>query len=197
MTDYNLYPNLPSAPSENPQVAYHLSVIQAKMQGLKNKEQMFKQKYEKYNKILNQLTWLNACSSGISVATGICSVATFTTFVGLPVRVALGAASLTAVIASEIISTLTKKYQKKLKKVTRFIDIVTPALVVLERVISDALKNGAIDEEEFSTIQTLHLETLNELTGVDCKMEAENTSLVEKSLMEEINELKTKAETKA
>ena len=53
MTEYKLYPNLPpSAPpllagpsgSENPQVAYHLSMIQAKMQGLKNKEQMFKQK---------------------------------------------------------------------------------------------------------------------------------------------------------
>ena len=158
---------------------------------------MFKQKYEKYNKILNRLTWLNDCSSGISVATGISSVATFATFIGLPVSVALGAASLTGAIASGIISTLTKKYQKKLKKVTKLIDIVTPALVVFERVISGALKNGVIDEEEFNTIQTLHLETLNELTGVNRRMEAENRSLVEKSLMEEINELKKKAETKA
>ena len=54
--DYKLYPNLPSTPPENPQVVYHLSIIQAKMQGLKNKEQMFNQKYEKYNKILNRLT---------------------------------------------------------------------------------------------------------------------------------------------
>ena len=99
MTDYKLYPNLPSAPPENPQVAYHLSVIQAKMQGLKNKEQM--QKYEKYNKILNRLTWLNACSSGISVATGISSVATFATFVRLPVSVALGAASMTGRLLAE------------------------------------------------------------------------------------------------
>ena len=197
MTDYKLYPSLPSAPPENPQVAYHLSVIQAKMQGLKNKEQMFKQKYEKYNKILNRLTWLNACSSGISVATRISSVATFATFVRLPVSVALGAASMTGAIACGIISTLTKKYQKKLKKVTRLIDIVTPALVVFDRVISGPLKNGVIDEEEFNTIQTLHLETLNELTGVNRRMEAENRSLVEKSLMEEINELKKKAETKA
>ena len=43
----------------------------------------------------------------------------------------------------------------------------------------------------------LHLETLNELTDVNHRMEAENRSLVEKSLMEEINELKKKAETKA
>ena len=100
MTDYKLYPNLPLAPPENPQVVYHLSIIQAKQRGLKNIKQMFKQKYEKYNKILNRLMWLNACSSGISIATGISSVATFSTFVGLPVSVALGSASLTGVIAS-------------------------------------------------------------------------------------------------
>ena len=82
------------------------------MQGLKNKEQMFKQKYEKYNKIL----WLNACSSRISVATGISSVTTFATFFGLLVSMSLGAESLTGVIASGIISTLTKKYKKNLRK---------------------------------------------------------------------------------
>ena len=176
MTDYKLYPNLPSAPPENPQVEYHLSIIQAKRQGLKNKEQMFKKKYEKYNKILNRLMWLNACSSGISVATGISSVATFATFVRLPVSISLGAASLTGAIASGIISMLTKKYQKKLKKVTKLIDIVHPALVVFESIISGALKDGIIDEEEFITLQTLHIETLNELTGVDRRMEAEETS---------------------
>ena len=32
--------------------------------------------------------------------------------------------------------------------------------------------------------------TLNELTGVDCRMEADHRSLVEKSLLEEINEIK-------
>ena len=110
---------------------------------------------------------------------------------------ALGAASLTGAIATGIISALTKNYQKKLKKVTCLIDIVTPASVVSERVISGALKNGIIDEEEFNTLQTLHLETLNELTGVDPRMEEENRSLVEKSLMEGIKELKKKAETKA
>ena len=193
MTDYKLYPNLPpSVLPENPQVAYHLSIILAKMQGLKNKEQMLKQKYEKYAKILNRLMWLNACSSRISVSTGISSVATFATFVGLPASISLGAASLTGAIAGGIISTLTKKYQKKLEKVTKLIDIVTPALVVFERVISGALKNGIIDEEEFNTLQTLHLETLNELTGVDCRMKSENISLVEKRLMEEINNMKKK-----
>ena len=109
----------------------------------------------------------------------------------------MGAASLTGAIASGIISTLTKKYQKKLKKVTKLIDIVTPALVVFEGLISGALKDGVIDEEEFNTLQTLHLETLNELTGVDRRMEAENRSLVEKSLMEEIKNMKKKIKARA
>ena len=124
-------------------------------------------------------------------------MATFATFIRIPVSAALGAASMTGAIASGIISVLTKKYQKKLKKVTKLIDTITPALVVFERVISGALKDGIIDEEECNTLQTLHLETLNKLTGVDHRMEVENRSLVEKSLMEEINELKKKAETKA
>ena len=77
---------------------------------------MIKKKCKKYTKILNRLIWLNACSSGISVATGISSVATFTTFISLPVSISLGVASLTGVIASGIISMLTKKYQKSLQK---------------------------------------------------------------------------------
>ena len=191
MVSYNTYPILPSALAEAPpQVPYHLNVVQAKRRGLIDKEATFKKKYKKYNKILNRLTWLSACSSGISVAPGISSVATFATFIEIPVSTALGAASMTVVIASGIISVLTKEYQQKLKKVTCLIDIVPPALVIFERVVSGTLKNGVIDEKEFNMLQTLHLETLNELTGIDCKMEAEHRSLVEKSLLEEINELK-------
>ena len=116
MTSYNTYPILlPEAPPpENPQVGYHLNVAQANRRGLIAKEQIFKKKYKKYNKILNRLTWLNACSSGMSIATGISSVATFTTFIRISVSAVLCAASMTGVIASGIILVLTKKYQQKL-----------------------------------------------------------------------------------
>ena len=192
MTDYKLYPPISSAsPDVPPQVAYHLSIIQAKRRWLKAKEQTFKKKYDKYTKMLNRLMWLNACSSGISIATGISSVATFTTFIGILLSAALGTASMTGAIASGIISVLTEKYQQKLKKVTKLVAIVTRALVIFERVVSGSLKDGVIDEEEFNMLQTLYLEMLNELTGIDRRMEAERRSLVEKSLLEEIKEIKT------
>ena len=112
---YNTYPILLP---ENPQVGsmeggprgtYHLNMVQAKRRGLIAKGQIFKKKYKKYNKILNRLTWLNACSSVISIATGISRVATFATFIRIPVSTALGAASasMTRMIASGIISVLT------------------------------------------------------------------------------------------
>ena len=76
------------------------------------------------------------------------------------------------------------------------IDVVTSALVVFERVVSEALKNGIIDEEEFNTLQMLRLKTLNELTGINPRMEAEHRSLVDKSLLEELHELKKTQEQK-
>ena len=124
---------------------------------------------------------LNACSSSLSVATGIPSAVTFSTFIGLPVSIPLGVASLTGVIASGIISGLTKKYQKKLTKVMKLTDIITPASAVFETSVSKVLKNGKIDEEEFNMLQTFHLKTLNELTGIDCKMKAENRNQFEKA----------------
>ena len=191
---YNIYPpilteTLGPHSVENSQIPYHLNVVQAKRRGLKTKEQTFKKKYEKYTKILGRLMWLNACSSGISVATGISSIATFATFVRIPVSAALGVASMTGAIASEIISVLPEKYQQKLRKVTKLTDIVTPALVIFESIVSKSLKDGVgpkgtplhrIDEEEFNMLQALHLEMLNELTGIDRRMEAEHRSLVEK-----------------
>ena len=104
MTSYNIYPTIP----EDPQVAFNLNVIQSKWQGLKRLEERYKEKYKKYTNILERLMWLNACSSSLSIATGISSVVTF---IGLPVSIPLGAASVTGVIASGIISALTKKYQ--------------------------------------------------------------------------------------
>ena len=41
MTSYNIYPPIPSAPGD-PQVDYHLNVIQTKQQGLLKLEERYK-----------------------------------------------------------------------------------------------------------------------------------------------------------
>ena len=129
---YNLYPPIPSAP-EDPQVAYHLNVIQSKRSGLLKLEERYKKKSKTYTKILDQLTWLTTCSSGLSAATGISGVVTLTTLVGLPVSIPLGVVHLAGAGISGVATALTKKYQEKLSKVTKLTGIVTSTLAIFER----------------------------------------------------------------
>ena len=189
MTSCNIYPTVPSTP-EDPQVNYHLNIIQSKRQGLLKLEERYKKKHKKYTKILARLVALNACSSGLSVATGISIVATLATFISLPVSISLGTVSLAGAGISGVTTALTKNYRKKLTKVTTLTDIITSTLAVFERVISKVLKNGKINEEEFNSLQTFHLKTMNELTSIDHTMEAENRSQFKKSLLEEINKIR-------
>ena len=188
-----LYPTLPTAP---PQEAYHLGIIESKQKELLKLEVRYKKKHKKYAKILDRLIWLNACSSGITIASGVSSVATLSTFIGLPVSIPLGAVSLAGAGISGITTVLTKKYQKKLSKVAQLIDTVTSALAVFEMSVSKALNDGRVDEREFSMLQELHLRVLNELSSLDRKMEAETRTQLQKSLLEEISNLKRKVEIK-
>ena len=133
----------------------------------------YEKKHEKYSETLDRLAWLNACSRGLSVASGISSVATLSTFIGLHASMSLGAISLAGVIVSGVAMALTKKYQKKLAKVTKLTDMVTSTLAEFETSVSKVLKDGKIDEWEFSMLQTLYYESFNNLFNVDHKMEAE------------------------
>ena len=96
--------------------------------------------------------WLNACSSSLSIAIEILSVVTLSMLICLPVSIPLGAISLTGASVSGMATALTKKYQKKLMKVTKLVDIVTSALAVSETSLSKTLNNGEIDEREFGKL---------------------------------------------
>ena len=102
----------------------------------------------------------------------------------------LDAISLAGVSVSDVTTALTKKYQKKLSKVTKLTDIVTSAIAVFETSLSKALSNGKIDEQKFSVFQMLYFKTLTELSDIDHKMRAENRNQFEKSLLEEIDDIK-------
>ena len=111
-------------------------------------------------------------------------------FISLSVSIPLGVISLAGASVSGMAMVLTKKYQKKLVKVTKLVDIMTSALTAFKTSVSKALNNVGVDEREFTTLQTFHLEVLNKLVNVDHKMEAETRVHLQKSILEEINDLK-------
>ena len=71
---------------------------------------------------------------------------TLSTFIGLPVSIPLGAVPFAGANVSGVTTALTKKYQKKLVKITKLVDIVTSAISVFETSLSKASNNGEIDE---------------------------------------------------
>ena len=75
-------------------------------------------------------------------------------------------------------------------KVTKLVYIVTSALAVFKTSISKALNDGKVDKPEFTMLQTFHLGVLNDLSKADHKMEAETRTQLQKSLLDEINNLK-------
>ena len=123
-------------------------------------------------------------------------MATLSTFLCRPVSIPLGAVSLTRASVSSVTAALTRKYQNEHTKVTTLTDIIASAIAIFETCLSKALRNGKIDEEEFNMLQTFHLKTLNELSDVDRKMEAENRNQFEKSLPEEIIDIKKTLRTR-
>ena len=96
-------------------------------------------------------------------------MATLSTFIGLPVSIPLGTVSLAGASVSGVATVLTKKYQKKLAKVTKLVDIVKSAFTVFEMSVSKVLNDGRVDEWEFTMLQTFYTEELNDLASVDCK----------------------------
>ena len=89
-----------------------------------------------------------------------------------------------------------KSIKKKLIKITKLTDIVTSALAVFGTSLSKVLNNCEIDEQEFQVLQALHLKAINELSNADLKMESETRNKLQKSLLEEMIEIKKTLRTR-
>ena len=88
--------------------------------------------------------------------------------------------SLAGASVSGVATALTSKYQKKLTKVTKLVDIRTSVKAVFETSISKALNNCETDEREFGILQDLHLKVINKLANVDLKIESETRTQFQK-----------------
>ena len=75
-------------------------------------------------------------------------MATLSMFIGFSRSISLGAISLAGVTVNGLAMALTKKYQKRLSKITKLADLVTSALAVFQTSVSKLLNNHKIDQLE-------------------------------------------------
>ena len=88
----------------------------------------------------------------LSVTTGIISIASFVTLIGIPVRMMSASCSLAFSITTEIIKKLLKTTRNKKKKHNKIVMLARSKLNSIESKISEALINNEVSHEDFLII---------------------------------------------
>ena len=88
----------------------------------------------------------------LSVTTGIISIASFVTVIGIPVRMMSASCSLAFSITTEIIKKLLKTTRNKKKKHNKIVMLARSKLNSIESKISEALINNEVSHEDIMTI---------------------------------------------
>ena len=88
----NLYPQLPSAPSMS-QESFNVEMVRKYNQNIVNLKEKYNEKHRKYKNAYNRLLNASTAVSSVAVVSGVSTIGTVFTVVGLPISASLGIVS--------------------------------------------------------------------------------------------------------
>ena len=192
----NIYPQLPTAPPIN-QESFNIDMVKKYYQDIANLKEKYTEKQRKYKNAYNRLLHASTGASSIAMLSGITAVPTALTVVGIPISVSLGAVSTISTSIGAVLLLTSKKYKKKLLKSYELLDKITTSLATFEVLISLSIDDGSvIDAKEFHKLQTLYLQLMAYVRNIDRKMKVETEQNFQKTIMDEITNLKKVMEQK-
>ena len=192
----NLYPQLPTAPPIN-QESFNIEMVKKYYQDIVNLKEKYDEKQWKYKNAYNRSIHAATGASSFAMLSGITAVPTAVTVVGIPISVSLGAVSTVSTCVGACLLLTSKKYKKKLLKCYELLDRITTSLGTFETLISLSIDDGSvIDAKEFHKLQTLYLQLMTHVRNIDRKMKVETEQNFQKTIMDEITNLKKALEQK-
>ena len=192
----NLYPQLPTAPPMS-QESFNIEMVKKYYQDIANLKEKYDEKQRKYKNAYNRLLHASTGASSIAMLSGITAVGTAVTVIGIPISVSLGAVSTASTCIGAVLLLTSKKYKKKLLKSYELLDKITTSLATFETLISLSIDDGSvIDAKEFHKLQTLYLQLMTHVRNIDRKMKVETEQNFQKTIMDEITNLKKALEQK-
>ena len=155
------------------------------------------EKQRKYRNTYNRLLHASTVASTVGVVSGVSTIGTAFTVVGLPISASLGVVSTVSTCVGACLLLTSKKYKKKLLKCYELLDKITSSLANFEVLISLSLDDGTvIDSKEFHKLQTLYLQLMTHARNIDRKMKVRTEENFQKTIMDEIVNLKKALEQK-
>ena len=125
------------------------------------------------------------------------TIGTTFTIVGLPISASLGIVSTVSTCVGACLLLTSRKYKKKLLNCYELLDKITSSLANFEVLISLSINDGTvIDAKIFHKLQTLYLQLMMFIRNIDCKMKVQMEESFQKTIMDEISNLKKALEQK-
>ena len=140
-----------------------------------------------YNRLLHASTGANT----VGVVSGFSTIGTAFTVVGLLISASLGVVSTVSTCVGACLLLTSKKYKKKLLKCYELLDKITSSLATFEVLISLSIDDGTvIDAKEFHKLQMVYLQLMAHIRNMDRKMKVQTEENFQKTIMDEIVNLK-------
>ena len=186
----NLYPQLPTVPSMN-QESFNIEMVKKYYQDIANIKEKYTEKQRKYKNAYNRLLHASTGASSVALASGVSTIRMSVTVVGLPISALLAIVSTVSTCVGACLLLTSKKYKKKILKCYELLEEITTSLATFETLISLSLDDGTvIDAKEFDKLQTLYLQLMTHVRNVDRKMKVQTEENFQKTVMDEITNLK-------
>ena len=192
----NLYPQLPTAPSMS-QESFNIEMVRKYYQDIANLKEKYTEKQWKYKNAYNRLLHASTGASSVALISGVSTIGTSVTVVGLPISASLATVSTVSTCVVACLLLTSKKYKKKPLKCYELSDKITTSLATSETLISLSIDDGTvIDAKEFHKLQTLYLQLMTHVRNIHRKMKVQTEENFQKTIMNEINNLKKALEQK-
>ena len=192
----NLYPQLPTAPLMS-QESFNIEMVKKYYQDIANLEEKYTEKQRKYKNAYNRLLHASTGASTVALASGSSTIVTSVTIVGIPISASLAMVSTVSTCVGACLLLTSKKYKKKLLKCYELLDKIATSLATFEVLISLSIDDSdVINTKEFHKLQTLYLQLMSHVRNIDRKTKVETEQNFQKTIMDEITNLKKALEQK-
>ena len=162
-----MYPKLPSAPSIS-QESFNVEMIRKYHQDITDLKNKYIEKQRKYKNAYNKLLHAFTGASSVGVISGVSTIGTAFTVLGLLISASLVVVSTVSTCVGGILLLSSGKYKRKLLKCYELLDKITSSLATFEVLISPSLNDGTvIDAKEFHKLHTLYLQLMTYVRNID------------------------------
>ena len=112
----NIYPKLPTAPPIS-QESFNIEMVRKYYQDIVNLKEKYTEKQRKYKNAYNRLLHASTGTSTVGVVSGVSTIGTAFTVVGLPISASLGVVSTVSTCVGACLLLTSKKVQEEAIKV--------------------------------------------------------------------------------